>query len=246
VSANRPGAEWRGPALEAHLLGRVDFAQCLALQERLVCQIAAGADGQACLLLCEHPPIITIGRGGSPGEVHLDSGLLRSRQLDVRWVKRGGGCLVHAPGQLAVYPIVPLWWHGFSVGEYLDRFQAGILQTLEQLGIAARTRVGRHGVWGRTGQLVAFGVAVRNGITSHGAFINVCPAMGLFRLVETDPHDFTRMSCLVAERQRPVKMTTVRAELVRRLSDVFACDRYHLYTGHPMLDRRPCNRYPDG
>ena len=238
MSAKRPDLELRGPALETHLLSRIDFARCLALQQRLVSRIADGVDGQACLLLCEHSPIITVGRGGSPAEVQIDSSLLKSRQLDVRWVKRGGGCLVHAPGQLAVYPIVPLWWHGFSVGEYLDRFQAGVLQTLEQLGIPGKTRAGRHGIWGRTGQLVAFGVAVRHGVTCHGAFINVCPAMGLFRLVETDPQDLTRMSSLVAERQRPVKMTTVRAELVPRLSDAFGCDRYHLYTGHPMLDRR--------
>jgi hypothetical protein len=30
-------------------------------------------------------------------------------------------------------------------------------------------------------------------------------------------------------------MTGVRAALVRRLADSFGCDRYHLYTGHPLL-----------
>ena len=223
------------PAMQSHLLGRIDFARCLDLQQRLVAQIGGRLDGQVCLLLCEHPGIITIGRGGTPAEVPLDWGLLRSRQIEVRWVKRGGGCLVHAPGQLAVYPILPLQWHSFSVGEYLDRLQVGILRTLEELGISGELRRGRHGIWGRTGQLVAFGVAVRDWVTYHGAFINVCPPMGLFRLVETDPIELTPMSCLVAERQQPVKMTSVRAELVRQLSDVFGCDRCHLHTGHPLL-----------
>ena len=49
---------------------------------------------------------------------------------------------------------------------------------------------GRHrsfsGVWGRTGQLAAVGVAVRHWVTYYGAYLNVCPPMGLFRLVETD------------------------------------------------------------
>ena len=225
------------PAVEAHLLGRIEFGQCLALQQRLVRRIGDRLDGQICLLLCEHPAIITVGRGGSPAEIRLDSGLLRSRQLEVRWVKRGGGCLVHAPGQLAVYPIVPLRWHGFSVGEYLDRLQSGILQTFSHLNLPAHPRPARHGLWGRTGQLAALGVAVRDGVTCHGAFINVCPAMGLFRLVETDPQELSPMSCLVAERQRPVKMTSIRAELVRQLADAFGCPRYHLHTGHPMLRR---------
>lgn len=228
------------PTVEAHLLGRIDFGRCLALQHRLVRRIGSRMDGQICLLLCEHPEIITIGRGGTPAQVHFDSRLLRTGQIEVRWVKRGGGCLVHAPGQLAVYPIVPLRWHGFSVGEYLDRLQAGILTTLEELGIRGDCRPGQHGIWGRTGQLAAFGIAVRDGLTYHGAFINVSPSMGLFRLVEPDPQ-MPRMSCLVAERHQPVKMTSVRPELVRQLTDAFGCDRYHLYTGHPWLrpDRVP-------
>lgn len=219
----------RGPALEAHLLGQIDFTECLALQQRLARLVGSRDDGQICLLLCEHPPIITVGRGGSPGEVQLDAQTLRSRQIDVRWVRRGGPCLVHAPGQLAAYLIVPLRWHGLSVGGHLDRFQSGVLRVLEALGIAGRLRPGRHGIWGRTGQLAAFGIAVRDWVTLHGAFLNVGPPMGLFRLVETDPFERTPMSCLVAELQKPAKMTTVRAELVCRLAEAFGCDRYHLH-----------------
>jgi len=229
----------QGPALEAHLLGQVDFGLCLALQERLVQRIADRDDGQICLLLCEHPAVVTIGRGGSPGDVARDARVLRSRQIDVRWVKRGGPALVHAPGQLAVYLIAPLRWHGLSVGEYLKRLQSGVFETLGALGVRPQTRAGRHGVFGRTGQLAVLGATVRDGVTFHGAFVNVAPPMGLFRLVQSDPDELASMSCLVAELGKPAKMTAVRAELVRRLADVFGCDRYHLHTGHPML-RRGC------
>ena len=176
--------------------------------------------------------------GGSPADLAQESHLLRSRQIEVRWVNRGGGCLLHCPGQLAVYPLVPLRWHGFSVGEYLERFQAGIIEALDDLNIHGQTLPGRHGIWGRTGQLAAVGVAVRNWVTYYGAYINVCPPMGLFRLVNSDPAGHTPMSCLVAERRGPVRMTTVRSTLIGRLADAFGCDRYHLYTGHPLL-RRP-------
>ena len=230
--------------LEAHLLGQIEFGQCLELQRRLVDAAAARAGGRIDLLICEHPDIITIGRGGSPADVRLDAKPLRTGQLEVRWVKRGGGCMVHLPGQLAVYPIIDLAWHDFSVGEYLDRFQAGVLETLHELGFPATARPPRHGIWGRTGQLVSFGVAVRNSISSHGAYLNVAPAMGLSRLVDTDPEEMTRMSCLMAERRQPVKMTSVRAELVRRLADAFGCDRYHLFTGHPWLRRQHAGDQP--
>jgi len=225
----------RSPAVETYLLGRIAYHRCLTLQQRLIGQIAPRDDGQIALLLCEHPQVITIGRGGSPEQVALENRLIRSRQIEIRWVNRGGGCLLHCPGQLAVYPIVPLQWHGFTPGEYLERLQAGIIETLDELNIRARTPPGRHGVWGRTGQLAALGVAIRNWVSYHGAFLNVCPPMGLFRLVQSDPQQHTRMSCLVAERQGVVRMTTVRAALVRHLTEAFGCQRYHLYTGHPLL-----------
>ena len=195
-----PQIESQSPALEAFLLGQIDFDRALDLQRRLIVQCRDRDDGQIILLLCEHPAIITVGRGGSPGEIAMQSGLVRNRQIEVRWVNRGGGCLVHCPGQLAIYPLVPLQWHGFSVGEFLDRFRAAIIETLDDLNVPAdaetatgnarplqrtraRPRCPFSGVWGRTGQLAAVGVAVRHWVTYYGAYLNVCPPMGLFRLV---------------------------------------------------------------
>jgi lipoyl(octanoyl) transferase len=246
------------PSFEAFLLGRIDFDVALTLQQRLVEQARERDDGQITLLLCEHPALITVGRGGSPGDVAMQSNMVRNRQIEVRWVNRGGGCLVHCPGQLAIYPIVPLRWHGLSVGEFLHRLQTGIIESLDDLNVPTRgmeEAVAKDlegqcppdrqpppspsctGIWGRTGQLAALGVAVRHWITYHGAYLNVCPPMGLFRLVQPDAARKTSMSSLVAERCGPVRMTGVRAALVRRLAERFGCERYHLYTGHPMLRR---------
>ena len=247
MPSSQSKTESPSPSLEAFLLGQIGFDRALALQQRIVEQTRQRDDGQITLLLCEHPTLITIGRGGSPGDVAMQSNPVRSRQIEVRWVNRGGGCLVHCPGQLAIYPIVPLRWHDLSVGEFLRRLQAGIIETLDDLNVPTRPHqestppnnarplqwVG--GVWGRTGQLAALGVAVRHWTTYYGAYLNVCPPMGLFRLVESDPVGHTPMSGLVAERCGPVRMTGVRSALVCRLAERFGCDRYHLYTGHPLL-----------
>jgi lipoyl(octanoyl) transferase len=229
--------ESQSAAIETHLLGLIDHPRCLALQQRLVDEIGGRNDGQIALLLCEHPNLITVGRAGSAADLALGSDLLTNHRLETRWIGRGGGCVVHTPGQLAIYPIVPLAWHHFSVGEYLDRLQTGILNALDEIGIRGHLRPGRHGIWGRTGQLVALGVAVRNWVSYHGAFINVCPTMGLFRLVRTDPLESTRMSCLVAERGQAVRMTAVRSAIVRHLAEALGCPRCHMHTGHPLLAR---------
>lgn len=223
-------------SLEVYLLGQVDFELALALQQRLVYE-AAEAPEQIRLLLCEHPASITVGRQGSRAHIHLPPGELTSRQVKVHWASRGGPCLVHLAGQLAVYPIVPLCWHGFTVGDFLRRFQRGLAETLAAVGAAARPRPGSFGLWGRSGQLVAVGAAVKNWTTYHGAFVNVDPPLELFRAVDTDPELGTPFSSLVAERQQPVKMTAVRASLVGTLAAAFDCRRHHLYNGHPLLAR---------
>ena len=101
------------------------------------------------------------------------------------------------------------------MGQFLDRFHAGIVETLDDLNVPSHTAPGTKppGVWGRTGQLAAVGVAVRHWITYYDAYLNVCPPMGLFRLVESDSHGQTKMSSMVAERCGPVRMTAVRAAL---------------------------------
>jgi lipoate-protein ligase B len=217
------------------LLGRIGFDRCLKLQERIARDVAASDDGRICLLLGEHLPVLTVGRSGSAAEIHAQAGLLRNDQVPLRWVKRGGGSMIHAPGQLFVYPIIPLDWHGFTVGDYLARLQDGVLRVLEELAIPCQTRADCHGVWGRAGQIVALGVAVRHGIAYHGAVVNVSPPMGLFRLIQADEPQSGPFSTLVAERGQPVKMTTLRASMVRHLAEAFGCQRYHLHTGHPWL-----------
>jgi lipoate-protein ligase B len=221
--------------VEAFLLDRVPLAVCVELQRYLVEQSRHRSDGRIDLLLCEHPEIISVGRRGSPLDVATDSHLIRQQRIKVQWVNRGGGSLLHCPGQLAIYPIVPLLWHDFSVGEYLDRLLAGLAETLDELNIPSRIGSGRDGIWGRTGQLAAVGIAVRFGVTYFGVYLNVSPPMGLFRIVDSDPGGGTRMSCLTAERRSAARMTSVRATLVPRLAEALGCGRYHLHTGHPKL-----------
>src|SRR5262245_65477870 len=124
-----------GPALlQAHLLGRVDFDEALRLQRRLAYQVSGGA-GPA-LVLCEHAPLVTVGRHGSPGDIHLGPEELSSRRCRVRWVARGGGTILHLPGQMALYPVLPLGRLGLDVSTYLARLHQVVIDLLDDFGIA--------------------------------------------------------------------------------------------------------------
>jgi lipoyl(octanoyl) transferase len=224
-----------------HLLGQVDFEDCQSLQRRLAYDALSRADGRIVALLCEHPPLITVGRSGSRADVRLSGSELAARGLEARYIGRGGGAILHAPGQLAIYPIVPLAGHQLSVGEFVRRLQRALAELLIEYNVKPVPVPGSLALAGRSGVLAAVGVSVRQGVTMHGAFLNVNPEIRDFgRVVVAGGQT---MSSLLSHRALPTKMTKVRAALVTHLADAFHLDRYHLHTGHPLLAELPAHEH---
>jgi len=230
-----------------HLLGLVAWDDCLVLQRRLTYALSADPRPQAVVLLAEHPEIITMGRLGSRSHIRLSYAELRRQQLAVRWLSRGGGCVLHAPGQLAVYPVLSLAAFRLELAEYLQLLLSVVGQTLQVCGVSAQTRgEAAYSWWGQSGMLATLGVTQRRNVVSQGAFINVSPAMSRFGYVDTAAPfsaagEKTTMSSLVAERRLPVRMTNVRAALIEHLVPALACDRYNIHSGHPWLPDRLAN-----
>ncbi|MEX2173865.1 MAG: hypothetical protein WD872_05850 [Pirellulaceae bacterium] len=226
-------------AAHFHLLGCVDYEDCLSLQRRLAYDALSRGDGRIAVLLCEHPPLITIGRAGSRANVRLTGADLAQRRLAIRYVGRGGGAILHGPGQLALYPVVPLVWHRWTVGDYLRRLSLALHGALSDLGLQAQTPDGGYSLHGRGGVLAAVGVGVRHGVTSHGAFLGVHPDLRDYGRIEVAPG--RKLSSVLSERQVPVKMAAVRAALVARLAAALGCNRHHLHSGHPLLADLPAS-----
>lgn len=220
-----------------HLLGTVDFEDCLALQRRLAYDANSREDGRIVVLVCEHTPLITIGRSGSRAHVRWSAAELIQRGLALRYLSRGGGAILHAPGQIAVYPIIPLGFYSWTIGEYLRRLQAALRELLLELNVQPAIVSPSLALAGRSGILAALGVSVRQGVTMHGAFVNVNPEMTDYgRIVVAGGQT---MSSLLSHRALPTKMTKVRAALVRHLAEALSLERYHLHTGHPLLAEMP-------
>lgn len=240
-------------ATHFHLLGQVDYEDCLTAQKRLAYDAVTRGDGRMTVLLCEHPDLITIGRRGSRDQLQLTGAELAERALTVRYVARGGGCMLHTPGQLAVYVITQLAWHDWSVGSFLRRLQQGLQNALQELNVTANALPQRFGLWGQKGMLANVGVAVKFGVTSQGAFLNIDPDLRSMRRVEVMAAAEYRelaarhpqlppravASSLLSETTFPVKMTTVRAAVVAQLAAAFGCANYQLHTNHPLLPELP-------
>lgn len=220
-------------ALRIYLLGRVDFDAALRLQRRLVFEVS-GDRKQAALILCEHPPTITVGREGSHSHVLLDPRELHWRGIAVRWVNRGGGCLLHLPGQLAVYPVLPLDQLGLDVPAYLERLQQAAIESAGDFMIRAHTRPPRPGVWAGNRLLAHVGIAVRDWVSYFGLSFNIGPELDLFRRVHVAGYPQS-MTSLERERHLAVNPELVRQRFLEHWLAQFGFQQTTLYHHHPAL-----------
>lgn len=162
-------------ALPWAYLGRVDYAEVAALQERLRARILEGHAEAETLLFCEHEPVITLGRSAVRSHVLSDS-------IPIVASSRGGDVTVHGPGQLMVYPVVHI---GRGLVAYLEAVGGAIAAELCVRGLNAAFRREPAGVWLATGEkIAACGLHLRRRVAVHGFALNVTDEiLPLFDLV---------------------------------------------------------------
>ena len=229
-----PGA----PPLEIFLLGLVDFQDVLSLQRRIVYELGDG--GAASLLLCEHPPTISVGRAGSRAHVVADDDSLRALGIHTQWVNRGGGCVLHLPGQLAAYPVIPLQSAGLTLSGYMEGLHQAIVGVLDEFELHGSVRADLPGVFLGQARVASVGVAVNRWIAYHGLTLNVGPFLDLFDLLDEPGIELAslRQTSMESRRQRYTPMPKVRESLIRHLERVLGFERHHVYTGHPLIRRK--------
>jgi lipoyl(octanoyl) transferase len=162
--------------LEILWLGRVEFADALALQDELAGKKRNDHSLGDKLLLLEHEPVYTIGR--TPDRSSLRGGAHLPHPVFP--INRGGQATYHGPGQLVGYPIIDLRRHGQDLHRYLRWIEATLIELLEDYAIAATSRKGLTGVWVADRKIVSIGVGVRHWITMHGFALNVCGDLSPF------------------------------------------------------------------
>jgi lipoyl(octanoyl) transferase len=225
-----------GPLLRVYLLGQVDFDRALALQRALVHQAAQDPE-TAALIICEHSPLITVGRQGNPAQIRFSREELQARRWPVRYVNRGGGCWLHMPGQLALYAILPLPRHGLGVRTYLQRLQQVLIDALGDFSVRGHTRPDQVGVWVGSRLIGGVGVAVRDWVTYFGLTFNVNPDLLPFRSVQVSSANDRPMTSLERERHGPLRPALVRERLLEHFAARFFFQRMALFFNHPVLDR---------
>lgn len=158
----------------------VPYADALAMQTDLVrCRLADEVGDT--LLLLEHPPTITLGRGTDDADLRTDAATLEARGIAVVRTDRGGEITFHAPGQLVGYPILDLREHGQDLHKYLRALEETLIRVLAEFGLAGERIPGLTGVWVNGAKIAALGIKVSRWVSMHGFALNIDPDLSPMR-----------------------------------------------------------------
>jgi lipoate-protein ligase B len=214
------------PALLVCDLGRRPYGDVLALQRDLAARRLDGSLADDLLLLVEHEPVVTLGRGTVPTSLPLAPAEIERRGTAVFEVERGGDVTWHGPGQLVGYPILDLRGHREDLHWYLRTLEDVLIDALEQLGVPADRLPGRTGVWTAGRKIASIGVHAKRWVTLHGFALNVSNDLDGFDLIVPCGLHGVTMTSLRLERggmEDPAALgALVRERVVARFAAAFA------------------------
>jgi lipoyl(octanoyl) transferase len=166
-------------------LGAVPYGAALERQRSLAEDRIAGRLADDLLLLVEHPPVVTLGRGARDSSLPIAPDLLRRRGIEVFEIERGGDVTYHGPGQLVGYPIFDLGQHRRDLHWFLRQIEETLIGALAGFGVAGERRAEYTGVWvgGGARKIASIGIHVRQWVTWHGFALNVTTDLSPFSLI---------------------------------------------------------------
>ncbi|XP_069496267.1 octanoyl-[acyl-carrier-protein]:protein N-octanoyltransferase LIPT2, mitochondrial [Ambystoma mexicanum] len=165
-----PGLE--RPAVRVLRLGLRSYEQALAAQAHCVEKHREPGPPADTLLLCQHPPVYTVGLRRAPYPASEEE-RLRALGADFYRTDRGGLLTFHGPGQLVCYPVLDLrrFRRGGGLRWYVSQLEGTAISLCRRLGIEAQ-RSPHTGVWVRDNKICAIGIHCGRYITSHGLALN--------------------------------------------------------------------------
>jgi len=205
-------------ALEVRRIGRIGYADALALQKKLESEVIAKRELDH-LLLLEHPHTFTIGRRAKENGVLATAEMLRSLGVEVFETDRGGKVTYHGIGQIVGYPIISLSPDREDVHKYVRDLEEVLIRTMADFGIEAFRIEGLTGVHTVDGKVAAIGVHLKRWVTTHGFALNVNTDLSYYNwIIACEGEPVTSMDKLLG---REIEMSEVEERLEENFRVVF-------------------------
>jgi lipoyl(octanoyl) transferase len=203
-----------------HRLHLVTYENGMALQQKLV-ELRQREEIDDQLLLLEHPPVITLGRGGKLDHLLASPQILQAHGVRFFETTRGGDITYHGPGQIVGYPILHLGEGKRDVRKYVTNLEEVLIRTVAEYGITAARIEGRRGIWVGNDKIAAIGVRIARWVTSHGWALNVNTNLEHFRLITPCGLHGTGVTSIERQLGRAVPLEEVREILAAKFAEIF-------------------------
>lgn len=229
----------RKRVLRVHRLGRVEYGDGLRLMELFEKAVREKALTEDVLLLLEHPPVVTLGRGAAEANLVIGREGLAARGIEVHETNRGGDVTYHGPGQLVAYPIFNLAPDWQDVRRYVGALEEAVIRTVGDFGIRANRVEGWRGVFlGEKGdpqarKIAAIGVHLSHWVSTHGLALNVSTDLSHFGHIVPCGIKEAGVTSMAKELARAPNFRDVETALARHLAKLF---------GAELRERRPDRR----
>ena len=178
-------------------------------------------------LLCEHPPVYTLGKSGHIENVLISEAMMEQKGIQFYKTNRGGDITFHGPQQIVGYPIIDLEKFYTDIGRYLRELEEVIILTLAEFSIVGGRNKGETGVWiepgiaGKERKICAMGVRCSRWITMHGFALNVNTNLSYFENIIPCGLANKQVTSIARELNSSVDIEAVKEKLQRNFEKVF-------------------------
>ncbi len=206
--------------------GLVDFKKAWQFQKEIFREIKNNYFNGA-LILCQHYPVITVGRQGRQENIKVPLPELKNRGILMYEIERGGDVTYHGPGQLIAYPVFNLNYFKKDIHLFLRQLEELVIDLLSDFGINGLRYKGLTGVWIDKQKIASIGIAIRNWITFHGLSINVKKDdLDNFRLIKPCGMDI-EMTSLETVSGKDIEIGHLKEVFIHKFQDTFLCFPNH-------------------
>ena len=199
-------------------LGLMDYSKAYAIQQKKIQEVLSTHVHQ--LLLCEHPPVFTLGRVSREDNFIFPRFEIEKSGVPVIAVDRGGEITFHGPGQLVIYPIFELKSLGGDLKLFMHMLEDVAMDALKVFGITANRIPGQRGIFVHKDKIGSIGIGIKKWVSFHGMSLNVNTDLRYSQMIRPCGLDvaMTSMQHILG---KTIDMALVKAEIIRSFEREF-------------------------
>lgn len=206
-------------------LGLIDYLEAYNFQKKLLDQIKQGKSDSS-IVLCQHYPVITIGRLGNMKNILVSKDFLEQKNIQTIYIDRGGDVTYHCPGQLVVWPLIDLKKYKKDLHNFLNNLEKVLITTLASFGIRAAKLSGKRGVFVQEEKIASIGIGVSQWVSFHGVSLNIKDDINGFNFIRPCGLD-VKMTSMEKLLNQNIDLELVKGKILEKFKIIFDLEVYN-------------------